>query len=138
MIKEQTYGIIPLRKQDDKWQVLLVHHVKGHYWGFPKGHSNPGEAPKEAALRELFEETRLRVKSFLAVEPLHEAYDFYRTGLHIYKDVSYFLAEVEGEVTLQVAETQASLWINLSDAEETITFPQSKALVKQILTQIQD
>ena len=47
--QEQVYGIIPLRKHKGHWQVLLVLHIKGNYWGFPKGHHDPGETPKETA-----------------------------------------------------------------------------------------
>ncbi len=136
MIKETTYGIIPLRKDENNWQVLLVNHVKGNYWGFPKGHSKPGETPQETAVRELFEETGLAIKYFLAIKPLHETYDFYREKQPICKDVFYFLAEVEGQVILQPAETHANLWVNLRSAEEVITFPQSKALVREVFNKL--
>lgn len=45
---------------DDDGRVLL-REPKGHYdgyiWTFPKGRPNPGEAPEEAALREVLEES---------------------------------------------------------------------------------
>lgn len=129
---ERAYGIIPLRRKDQKWQVLLVNHVKGNYWGFPKGHAAPGETPKETAIRELFEETQLRVKLFLREESLRERYNFTRGEQPIDKEVSYFLAEVEGNVVLQPTETQSSLWIDLDKAEAQITFSQSKVLLNQV------
>lgn len=135
-MQEKAYGIIPLRKKGHKWQVLLIHHVKGNYWAFPKGHTSPGELPKETAVRELFEETHLKVKNFLVEEPLYERYYFYRGAQHIDKEVFYFLAEVDGDIQLQEQEAQASVWIDLAKAKDKITFPQSKDLVNQILKKI--
>lgn len=45
---------------DSGGRVLLVHHTYGRLnWELPGGLVEPGEAPAEAALRELFEETGL-------------------------------------------------------------------------------
>ena len=136
MIFEKSYGIIPLRKENGKWQVLLVNHVKGNYWGFPKGHANPAETNKETAQRELFEETGLSVKRFFIVESLYERYDFYRGDQHIDKEVFYFPAEADGDIHLQTGETQSSLWIDVDKAEAKISFPQSKTLAKQLVNNI--
>jgi bis(5'-nucleosidyl)-tetraphosphatase len=130
---EQVYGIIPLRQNQGQWQVLLVLHSKGNFWGFPKGHSEPGETPQETASRELQEETGLRVKNYFPKPSLQEEYDFLRDGKPIHKKAAYFLAEVEGAISLQSSETLGCQWANLQEAENLITFSQSKALLPQIL-----
>jgi 8-oxo-dGTP pyrophosphatase MutT (NUDIX family) len=38
-------------------EVLLCHATETTHWDVPKGASDPGESPREAALRELVEET---------------------------------------------------------------------------------
>lgn len=38
-------------------RLLLIHHVKSGLWLPPGGHIEPGEAPAEAAVREVHEET---------------------------------------------------------------------------------
>ncbi len=43
-------------------QVLLVHHKKFDRWMCPGGHIEPDELPDEAVLREVMEETGLRVR----------------------------------------------------------------------------
>jgi len=45
---------------DTKSLRILI--VRGHEkWSLPKGHSEPGESPHETAMREIYEETSLRV-----------------------------------------------------------------------------
>ena len=41
--------------------VLLVHGRKSKKWGFPKGHSNPGDSLVETAVREMQEETGINI-----------------------------------------------------------------------------
>ena len=71
--KEFCFGIIPLKRKEESWEVFLVKHNKGH-WGFPKGHSLLEETPEQIACREVYEETGLSVTNFLQVSPLTEKY----------------------------------------------------------------
>lgn len=43
-------------------KILLVHHKKLHKWVQPGGHIEDNETPEEAAVREAFEETGVKVK----------------------------------------------------------------------------
>ncbi|BAN23657.1 NUDIX hydrolase [Caballeronia insecticola] len=47
-------GVVILNAQGD---VLLCHATETTHWDVPKGAADPGENPREAALRELVEET---------------------------------------------------------------------------------
>ena len=51
------------------------HSAPGHEWQMPQGGIDPGEAPREAAFRELFEETNVRDAELLAELPEWLAYD---------------------------------------------------------------
>jgi hypothetical protein len=54
---DKAYGGVII---DDQGLVLLREpkgHFGGYVWTFPKGRPEPGESPKQAALREIFEET---------------------------------------------------------------------------------
>lgn len=57
-------GAIAILLRDDKF--LLVQRGKDPgrgFWGFPGGHVEPGETAKDAALRELWEETGVRAQA---------------------------------------------------------------------------
>lgn len=128
--KEHSYGIIALRYLG-KWEVLLIRHKKGH-WAFPKGHPNQGEKPYETAVRELKEETNLSIKRLLFEETITENYCFTRKRDHIDKTVSYYLAEVEGEILLQKQEVIDYQWLALKKAHKVATFPQAKAICQKV------
>lgn len=130
-LNQISYGIIPLQKRSSKWFVLIIEHQSGH-WSFPKGHPEAGETPLEAATRELKEETGLNVHTLLPFPPLVENY-FFHTKTHlIHKTVSYFIAEVEGVITIQEEEISSCRWVEINSAEHFVTYPQAKAFCKQI------
>ncbi len=131
MVKDTSYGIIPLRKYRGKWQTLLVKHGKGH-WAFPKGHPEEGEKPEQTAEREFTEETGLKVESFLDIPAQKEHY-FFRAGSDlIEKTVIYFVATVSGEVVLQEAEISDFQWLALESAADLATFKETKRLCAEI------
>ena len=61
MVTEKSCGAIVVKKQDGRYYTLVVRQNAGH-WGFPKGHIERGETKEQTALREVQEETGLRVK----------------------------------------------------------------------------
>lgn len=131
---EESFGIIPLRKAEGRWDVFLIQHNRGHYWGFPKGHAEEGETPLEAAMRELKEETNLDLVACLRKEPFVENYQFTVKGDRISKRVSYFAAEVSGTVILQSQEIQDGVWLSFSDSIEKITHAEGKAILAHVAT----
>lgn len=129
MAFEQSYGIIPLRKQRGIWMVLLIQHSSSRYWGFPKGHAEEGEAPQIAASRELKEETNLDIKRFISEKALEEHYQFFFRGQHVNKTVWYFIAEVTGDLQLQSEEVSDSKWVFLSEAADHLTYDTDKTIL---------
>jgi 8-oxo-dGTP pyrophosphatase MutT (NUDIX family) len=133
MIKDQSFGIIPLQRINDSWHVLLIKQRFGRHWTFPKGHAEGIETPHEAAAREFFEETGLEVLRLISPDPLSENYEFRARGAKIFKTVSYYLAEVGGQIRLEPQEVIACKWVPLEDAHRHVTFPQAKELCEQSL-----
>lgn len=129
---DQSFGIVPLSNQKGEWEVFLIRHKHGHYWGFPKGHAEQGETQLDAATRELKEETNLEIVRLLQQEPLVEEYNFIFEGRRIYKRVYYFIAEVAGAVALQQKEISGGLWLSMSAAMAKLTHREGKAILAQV------
>jgi len=130
---EESFGIIPLRKEDGEWQVFLVEHAQGHFWGFPKGHAEEGESPFASAKRELKEETNLDIQSLVTPDPLVEQYQYMRNSMSMQKLVTYFIAEVTGDVVLQTAEIQNGLWFSFPQAMSKLTYKEGKRVLSQVI-----
>ena len=132
MRKEESFGIIPLRKKDGLWEVFLIQLKHGRYWGFPKGHPEEGETPKETALRELKEETNLDVVRYLHGAHLNEQYQFTLERRRIFKRVQYYVAEVSGEVILQQKEVQKGIWVPFPHSIDKVTHPEGKSILLEV------
>lgn len=83
---------------------LMVHEKTGH-WGCPKGHMESGETERETALREIFEETGVRVTLLEGFRAVTE-YDL-RDRIDTRKRVVFFLAEFQQQ-ELQVQQTEVA------------------------------
>lgn len=123
-----SFGIVPFRKLKGKWQVLLIQHLNGQHWGFPKGRAESAETAQEAAVRELKEETGLSVERFLSLKPFIESYFDQQKR----KTVTYFPAFVTGILKCQSNEIMKANWFDLDEAMEQISFPESKNVFKQV------
>ena len=62
----------------------------GGLWEFPGGKVEPGESPQQAAVREVAEETGLRIRLLESAGTVNHAYSHFRITLHA------FHAEIEG------------------------------------------
>lgn len=133
---EQSFGIIPLRKNNNQWQLFMV-QMKSGLWGFPKGHAERGESPQQTAERELHEETGLTVTEYLPSPALTEEYISPKTNNP--KTVTYFLAYAEGMLALCPLEIITGYWAPFDHVFAIMGFYASKrkllAHIKQILSQ---
>lgn len=125
----KSFGVLPLRRVGSATEVLLILHKNGDHWAFPKGKAELGESPREAAERELFEETGLKVVEWLRETPLMEEY--IPDHKQFRKQVSYFVAIVAGELRLQEEEVAAAEWMLVPQALEKLTFKESKNILIQ-------
>lgn len=132
MEKDESFGVVPLSFEKGYWEVFLIQHRHGRYWGFPKGHAEHNETPQQAAERELKEETNLDIVRFLQDEPFVEQYQFTLEGRRISKRVFYFAAIVSGRIELQKKEIQDGTWITLRDAFDKITHQEGKTILAQV------
>lgn len=61
MLKDYSYGIIPLMKKDGERYTILIHLSSGNHRWIPKWHGENNETPLESAMREFYEETGLEI-----------------------------------------------------------------------------
>ena len=99
----------------------------GSRWSFPKGHVEPGETAKQAAVRETREETGISAELLTDVPitvPSAKPEDRRRVWFF---PARYF----EGKVKPQLDEISEAIWVKVQDAAEKITFaPDREAFLK--------
>jgi 8-oxo-dGTP pyrophosphatase MutT (NUDIX family) len=96
-------------------QGTLLHlHKKLNMWLQPGGHVEPGEAPWDAAVREVFEETGLCAEIRQPKPPLLHV-DAHRAGTHIHLDLRYLLW-ASGAPAPPPGESQIVRWFKLETA----------------------
>jgi 8-oxo-dGTP diphosphatase len=110
-------GAVVLRKG----RVLLVHRPSYDDWSFPKGKLARGEAAAAAAVREVAEETGLRVR--LGVPLARQSYP---NGART-KVVDYWVGRVVGDPDvsgyLVNSEIDEVDWVDLDKARRLLTYP---------------
>lgn len=122
---------------NNKGQVLLIHNQAlrestKSYWGFPKGHIDQGESSKEAAVREVEEETGLRVEILQKVGD--SRYVFSYQGEKFFKVVVMFLMKAySGKIKIQPEELLGADWFSPQNALEKLSFANDKTLFKKAL-----
>ena len=131
-MKENSYGVIPVfRNEDGNFLFLTIQHHEGH-WGFPKGKKDSDdETDEEAAKRELKEEAGIR-KVELVHEPVEEHYEFVRGGKIIQKTITYFIGLTSAkEVIIQEEEIRDFSWLPFEEARGRLTYDEAKGVLEK-------
>lgn len=131
MWRERSAGVIPFLYRRGERIYLVLRHENGGHWSFPKGHIEPGEDEKEAAIRELKEEIGQGLKWISPDFRSKIGYFFHRGGGKVRKEVIYFLGEVSGE-TVKLSEEHVDYnWGTYPETKELITYEEGKNLLEE-------
>jgi bis(5'-nucleosidyl)-tetraphosphatase len=124
MKQERSAGVIAYyehSKHNSRRLYLMLRYPSG-YWDFPKGRLEANESNREAALRELKEETGLVVDLESSFE-YTVAYDFRdRDGVPVHKKVTFFVGKAISDNVVLSAEHEESAWLSLGDALKVLTY----------------
>jgi len=121
-VEKSAGAIVFRREKDGAIKYLLLKH-RADYWNFPKGIIEKGEGLKEAALREIREETGLKevelipgfketVRYFFKVKYDYQVARGFKIGQMTLKFVTYFLAESKSKEIKISLEHQDYAWLN--------------------------
>jgi 8-oxo-dGTP pyrophosphatase MutT (NUDIX family)/phosphohistidine phosphatase SixA len=111
-------------------QVLLIHRPRYDDWSFPKGKVDPGEHVTAAAVREVAEETGVRVRLGTALSGQSYAIAGDRR-----KRVHYWMARAVGEDDVggwqPNDEVDQVRWVDYEEATELLTYDRDRATLRE-------
>jgi 8-oxo-dGTP pyrophosphatase MutT (NUDIX family) len=125
---EVSAGGVLVRREGAGWQVAMIR--SGRHWSLPKGIVEGGEAPAEAALREIAEECGLEASVLRLRDPLPGSdYVYRREGRLVFKHVDHFLVEAPESTVLtpQAGEVDEAEWMSFEEALARASFRDTAA-----------
>ena len=127
MRTEKSCGAVVFRNKNDNIQVLLIRHLNGGHWAFPKGHVEKGETEEQTALREILEETGLAVE----LDNRYRQVVSYSPKKDVVKDVVYFVATASSDAATVAQEEEISqiVWVDMHNAADYVSFENDKKVL---------
>ena len=127
MIYEKSCGAIIYTEKDGKRYYLVEQMLQGHH-SICKGHMERNETERQAAAREIMEETGLSVEF---VDGFRECIE-YSPYKDCIKTVVFFLAGAKGtDVIVQKEEVRDIIWLVFEDAMTTLTFDSDRQTLQK-------
>lgn len=126
---ELAAGAVLFRSGAD--EVVLLHHRGEDRWCFPKGHVEEGESIRDAAHREVLEETGLsEVRLLDEVGEVHYRFFDPRKHRNVLKTTVYWVAEVDhGELTPEPIFDRAE-WLSHNAALARLHYDTDRAALQ--------
>ncbi len=125
-------GVVCWREKDGSFEVLLVRREKYQDWSFPKGKQDPGELLPETAVREVLEETGIRLKLGRKLSIIN-----YQVGTGEEKEVHYWSSKLKPKAwkksVFQPNEEIAKVkWMEISEALAVLTYQHDQKLLDEV------
>jgi 8-oxo-dGTP pyrophosphatase MutT (NUDIX family) len=132
--KETSAGGVVFKNENGRFFILLINPRKPNfgapqdYWTFPKGHIDEEEDKKNAALREVLEESGVRGK---IIDSLGSVKYFVNASYGKFiKFVDYYLMEyIDGDIANHDREVAEARWFKLEEAEKMLKFKHDKEML---------
>jgi 8-oxo-(d)GTP phosphatase len=126
-------GALLWRLVDNELMVALIHRARYDDWSWPKGKVDPGETLPETAVREIAEETGLKVKLGLRLGIIK-----YKLPNGADKEVHYWAARVSDSVLAKSkfvpSEEVAKVdWIKATEAGKLLTYEHDQEVLSRLI-----
>ncbi len=123
-------GGVVVRRGQAGLEVVICGRDADGVWGLPKGTPDEGESLEEAAVREVSEETGLKIEIVNKIGV--SEYWFARNDVRYHKWVHHYLMRATGGSTADHdREYDHVEWLPIEEAIRTLTFDNDKAIIQQ-------
>jgi 8-oxo-dGTP pyrophosphatase MutT (NUDIX family) len=124
-------GGVPWRLREGRLEVLVVHRGKYDDWTFPKGKNRPGEKDEDCAVREVAEETNVRVT--LGDELSTVVYESKGKP----KRVRYWVLDPQNPDEARPSnEVDQLAWLEPDEASNNVTYEHDRAVLRSFLQHV--
>lgn len=126
-------GAILWREENGELLVALIHRSRRDDWSWPKGKVDPGESLPETAVREIAEETGLKIKLGPHLKAIN-----YTVGNGTPKEVHYWAARVSGKALANSKfkpseEVESVEWRTPAEARKLLTYEFDSVVLDEML-----
>lgn len=129
MKQEYSYGAVVYKEDEQGTRTYLIEKMRLGHVSLPKGHIEKGETPRECALREILEETGLKI----AIDSNFSHTISYSPKEGIQKDVTFYPAKfLSGTITPQMEEVVSASFMTLDEALSILTYDADKETLVSI------
>jgi ADP-ribose pyrophosphatase YjhB (NUDIX family) len=148
---ERSAGGLVFKKEKNKILWLLVKTVSsykpakkskrtGPVYKFPKGHLKPNEFLKQAALREVEEEGKIKAKILSKIGSNNYILWDQENKKKIIKKVTFFLMEYVSESSLKYFDSEMVIdrgWFSFDEASEKLAYDSEKILLRKAKNKVE-
>lgn len=154
MVREFSSGGVVLRMMRGRWHIATIEPYverpksapkssaaakKPHVLALPKGTVDPGEKPRQTAVREVFEETGLRAEIITKLADIKYFYvRSWGDRSRVFKVVSFYLFRYVGgklgNITPEMhREVQQCFWTPLDEAPKLLSYKGERQIAREAL-----
>ena len=127
MIQEKSCVAV-IYSMDQGQRLYLIEHMIGGHYAMCKGHVENDESEEETAIREIREETGLRVRLNTS---FRETVSYSPADGHM-KDVVYFIGTCDTRETVnQIEEVRDICWLPYEEALQKLTFENDREVLRK-------
>ncbi len=117
---------------------VVLHQRSPDEWRLPKGKLRPGETPREAAAREVEEETGITARPRERLGEIQYQYIDPETNQQVHKQVVFYLMPVAEAKTIDIESKtfDQGLWMSANEAQTRLTFAAERRIVQAALSRL--